>query len=96
MLASELLRCEVRSESGEKLGSVFDVRVARNPRSSTKTDDQRWRIIGLNVGIRGALERFGLSRSNRSARRHEHAVIPWEQVRRLEGSVIVVSDDAGR
>jgi sporulation protein YlmC with PRC-barrel domain len=96
MLLSELLRSEVRTESGKKLGHVFDVRVARSPRSSTDRVDQTWRLKGLLVGSRGARERFGISHGQLAVPLHKRDAIGWEDVVRVEGGTIVVREDAAR
>ena len=94
MLLSEILRCKVRRESGEKLGHVFDVRVARSPQSSSERVDQSWKLVGLLVGGRGAKERYGFSHDHLAGPRHARDAIPWKTVLRMEGDVIVVRDDA--
>jgi sporulation protein YlmC with PRC-barrel domain len=94
MLLSELLRTEVRTESGRKLGHVFDVRVARDPRSSKDRVDQTWRLTGVLVGPRGARERFGISRGRTVVPRHGRDAIAWEDVIRIDGGVLIVSDGA--
>jgi sporulation protein YlmC with PRC-barrel domain len=92
MLVSELLRCSVVTRSGEKLGHVFDLRVARSPRSDRKRADQEWRLVGLVVGPRGARERFGLVRGGLAGPRHERDAIPWDSVVRMRPGEIVVRD----
>jgi sporulation protein YlmC with PRC-barrel domain len=94
MLLSDLLRCEVRSESGEKLGHVFDVRVARRSGSSPARVDQTWRLTGLLVGSRGARERFGLTPGRPGGYRHMRDAIPWGDVIGVDDGVIVVRDAA--
>jgi sporulation protein YlmC with PRC-barrel domain len=94
MRLSELLRKRVVRESGQKVGHVFDVRVARSPRSKNDRDDQEWRIVGLLVGSRGARERFGITHDGTTGPRHIRDAIPWDAVVEIQGDRIVVRDDA--
>jgi hypothetical protein len=93
---SEILRSEVVTESGESLGHVFDVRVARSPRSSTQRADQDWHLTGLVVGRRGFSERFGFARNQLAGPRHTPDAVPWEDVLRFEDERIVVRAGAER
>jgi sporulation protein YlmC with PRC-barrel domain len=94
MRLSDILRKEVVRENGQKVGHVFDVRVARSPRSKNDRDDQEWRITGLLVGPRGARERFGITHEGTAGPRHIRDAIPWEAVVEIEGERIIVGDDA--
>jgi sporulation protein YlmC with PRC-barrel domain len=89
MRLSELLSCEVRDEAGESLGHVFDVRVARDPRSR-KGAGQQWHLTGLLVGRRGLLQRFGFSHSGPAGPRHKRDAIPWNAVLGIKRGVITV------
>jgi sporulation protein YlmC with PRC-barrel domain len=94
MRLSDLLKKRVVRENGEKVGHVFDVRVARSPRSMGDRDDQEWRVTGLLVGTRGARERFGITHDGTTGPRHARAAIPWESVVDIEGDRVIVRDDA--
>ena len=77
---SSLLRRQVVTESGEKLGRCYDL---RGEVTATKL-----RVTGLCVGRGAWLEHLG-------ARTHDrHSVVPWSAVVRIEGKRIVVRDDA--
>ena len=92
MRLSELITSRVVTESGEKLGHVFDVRVARDPRSNKRRDDQDFYVTGLLVGNRGMRQRFGITHSGPAGPRHVAEAVPWEAVRRIESGVVVVRD----
>jgi sporulation protein YlmC with PRC-barrel domain len=85
----DLLGCEVRTESGEELDRVWDVRAEET--------EGGLRLVGLLVGKRGFLERLGLL-SWRQMRTHgertrPHAeVLPWDAVLRLEKGILIVRD----
>lgn len=76
---SSLLRRQVVTESGRKLGRCYDL---RGEVTATKL-----RVTGLCVGRRAWLEHLGI-RSDR-----KHSVIPWDAVVRIEGKQIVVQDN---
>jgi sporulation protein YlmC with PRC-barrel domain len=78
---SSLLRRQVVTEGGRKLGHCYDVR-AELTQSSLK-------VTGLCVGGRGLAEHFGL---RRGARIRSRDPVPWEAVVRIEGDRIVVRD----
>ena len=69
---SSLLRREVVTEDGRKLGKCYDVR-AELTQSSLK-------VTGLCVGRGGWVEHFGL---RRGARTRGHEPIPWEAIVRI-------------
>ena len=50
--ASDLVGCVARTESGEKLGRVHDLRA--------HSSDDGWVLMGLVIGRRGALVPAGL------------------------------------
>ena len=85
----DLLGCEVRTESGEDLDHVWDVRAEQV--------EGGLRLVGLLVGRFGLLSRLGVF-GWRGMREHGERVrpetdgIPWEAVLRIEEGVIVVRD----
>jgi sporulation protein YlmC with PRC-barrel domain len=79
--ASDMLGSEVRTESGERLGRVHDLRALR--------DDHGWQLVGLVVGRGGLRARLGAG-NEESVR--EGNVIPWEAVLALDDGRITVSD----
>jgi sporulation protein YlmC with PRC-barrel domain len=81
---SEFLGLEVRTESGDGLGRVHDLRGELTSRSL--------KITGLVVGRRGLLERLGLGAPESQARVRVHDVVPWSAVRRADRRGIVVRD----
>jgi len=92
MRVSELMRSEVITESGDRLGHVFDVRVARRARSARDRADQQWKVVGLIVGKRGLRERFGFTRGRHGAPKLGRDLIFWDAVVRLDGRSVVVRD----
>jgi sporulation protein YlmC with PRC-barrel domain len=93
---SELLGLQVVTESGEKLGHVYDMRVERDPRSSTESAGQKWRVKGLVVGGRGMLERFGIANAKKQEPILDRDVIPWDTILRVRESKVVVRDGTKR
>jgi sporulation protein YlmC with PRC-barrel domain len=87
MRLSELLKREVVSESGQRLGHVRDVR--------GELVGGHVRVIGLVAGKLGILERYGVgthgSGGPDQAKVHGHPIIPWERVVRV-GSKVIVRD----
>jgi sporulation protein YlmC with PRC-barrel domain len=79
--ASDLLGCEVLTESGEPLGHVRDLRAERA--------DDHWRLSGLVLGRRGISARL-LGAGPDAIITGE--VIGWEAVSRLEVGSIIVRD----
>jgi hypothetical protein len=93
MRASELLHSRIVTESGEDLGHVFDLRVARDPRSSTGSAGQKWELKGLVVGRRGAIERYGLRKvTNRATSTLPRDMVPWSAVVRFKEGEVTVRD----
>lgn len=84
MRLSELLGLEVRTESGENLGPVHDVRGELTSRSL--------KVTGLVVGKLGLLERLGLGAPESRARIRVHDLVPWSAVVRADRRGIVVKD----
>jgi sporulation protein YlmC with PRC-barrel domain len=81
---SSIVRREVVTESGEKLGRCYDVR--------GELSRSRLKVTGLVIGRRGRLEHFGIGAqaSASSNRVRDGDVIPWEAVVRFDGDTIVV------
>jgi sporulation protein YlmC with PRC-barrel domain len=96
MRLGELLASKVVTESGEKVGHVFDVRVRRGSGSSAKGAGGTWRIDGLLVGRRGVLERFGFTRNELAGPRHAHDTLPWSAVVKVQDGLVVVRDGTER
>lgn len=84
MRLSELLRLDVRTESGEKLGRVHDVRAELTASSL--------RVTGLVVGRVGVIERLGIGAPEAAVRIRTHDVVPWSAVVRADRGGIVVKD----
>jgi sporulation protein YlmC with PRC-barrel domain len=83
--ASDLIGSVVRTESGDELGRVHDLRAHR--------DGDDWRLVGLVIGRGGMIARLGQGdgKSLRAGR-----VIPWASIVGLEdGNITVRGDDAG-
>lgn len=85
MRLSELLGRQVVTESGQRLGHVYDVR--------GKLVGGRLRVIGLAAGQLGLLERFGIGTNGsggpEEAKVHGHPIIPWERVVRVGAKVVL-------
>jgi sporulation protein YlmC with PRC-barrel domain len=83
---SELLGLRVRTESGESLGRVHDVRAELTPRTL--------KLTGLVVGGLGVLERLGIGAPTSTARLRGKDVIDWKDVLRADRRGVVVRDRA--
>jgi sporulation protein YlmC with PRC-barrel domain len=83
---SDLLGTRVRTESGETLGYVHDLRGELTTRSL--------KITGLVVGGLGVLERLGLGAPKSAARIRTKDVVAWKAVVSADARGIVVHDDA--
>ena len=83
---SDLLGVEVHTESGEKLGRVFDLRGELASRTL--------RITGVAVGGLALLERLGIGAPESTERIRTKDVIPWSAVIRADRRGVVVRDDA--
>jgi len=81
---SDLLGLHVRTESGENLGRVHDVRAELTPRTV--------KVTGLVVGGVGFLERFGIGAVRHGSRLRSHDVVPWREVVRADRRGVVVRD----
>jgi sporulation protein YlmC with PRC-barrel domain len=82
--ASELIGAVVRTEGGERLGRVHDLRAHSSP-------DGGWELVGVVTGPRGMLARFEGSDEEEAIRAGN--VIPWEAITRLEEGLVVVRDE---
>jgi sporulation protein YlmC with PRC-barrel domain len=81
--ASDLIGCVVRTEGGEKLGRVHDLR-------AHAVSGGGWELVGLVVGASGLRARFGPGEDDPI-----HSVgnvIPWEAVTSLDDGLVVVRD----
>jgi sporulation protein YlmC with PRC-barrel domain len=83
---SELLGARVRTESGQRLGRVRDVRAEQKPRSAV--------ITGLVVGRIGLVERLGLGAPESSGHTLRRDVVQWSAVIRAHRDGVVVRDEA--
>ena len=83
---SDLLGVEVRTESGRKVGRVFDLRGELTSRTL--------RITGVAVGGLALLERLGIGAPESTERIRTQDVIPWSAVIRADRRGVVVRDDA--
>jgi sporulation protein YlmC with PRC-barrel domain len=79
--ASDLIGCAVRTESGERLGRVHDIRA--------RAVDGGWQLDGLMVGRGGMIARMTGSSSEPLVRGD---VVPWSRVTRLDEGLISVRD----
>ena len=82
--ASDLIGAVVRTESGERLGRVHDLRGHASP-------DGGWVLMGLVTGRRGLLARFEGAETDEAVRAGN--VVPWEAITRLEDGLVVVRDE---
>jgi sporulation protein YlmC with PRC-barrel domain len=79
---SELLGLQVHTESGERLGRVYDVRAELTPHTL--------KVTGLVVGQHGLLERLGLGAFRRRERLRSDDVVAWRDVVRVDRRGVVV------
>jgi sporulation protein YlmC with PRC-barrel domain len=86
MRLSDLLGAPVRTEAGDTLGHVHDLR------GEVTADSLR--ITGIVVGPLGVLERFGIGAPQSAARIRPKDVLDWSVVIRADRRGIVVRDDA--
>ncbi len=77
---SSLQGRHVVTQSGRSLGRCHDLR--------GELKGSQLRVVGLRVGERGWLAHLGLRRNS------EQPIVPWASVIRIEGTRIVVRDDA--
>jgi sporulation protein YlmC with PRC-barrel domain len=92
MKLTDLLGARLVTESGERLGHVFDVRVKRDPRSSPERADQKWKLDALLYGERGLITRFGLFGARERVSRGKHEELPWREVVAIAAGEITVRD----
>jgi sporulation protein YlmC with PRC-barrel domain len=82
MRLSDLLGIPVRTDDGESLGRVHDVRAELGARSL--------RVTGLVVGQLGVLERLGMGAPRTPLRVRTRDVVPWSDVVRADRRGVVV------
>jgi len=92
MTLTDLLGATLVTESGERLGHVFDVRVKRDPRSSPERADQKWKLDALLYGEQGLIARFGLFAARERVSRGRHEELPWSEVVAIAAGQITVRD----
>jgi sporulation protein YlmC with PRC-barrel domain len=83
---SELHGVRVRTESGQDLGRVHDLRAELTPKTV--------KVTGLVVGKAGLLERLGIGAPTAVARIRTQDVIAWRDVVRADRRGVVVRDGA--
>ena len=83
--ASDLIGAVARTESGERLGRVHDLR-------AHSSGDGGWLLMGLVTGPNGLLARFQGGDEEEAVRAGGN-VIPWEAVVRLEEGIVIVRDE---
>jgi sporulation protein YlmC with PRC-barrel domain len=81
---SEILGLEVKTESGQEVGRVYDVRADLTERSL--------KVTGLVVGRRGLLERLGIDAPKASERVRTPDALAWSDVVRLDRRGVIVRD----
>ena len=79
--ASDLIGCELRTASGERLGRVHDLRAEQT--------DGSWHLMGLVVGRRGLSARLIGTGPDPTV---SGSLILWEAVSRLEAGTVIVRD----
>jgi sporulation protein YlmC with PRC-barrel domain len=84
IVASDLIGCVVRTESGVKLGRVHELRMVGRPGDTG-------RLIGLVVGRGALLARLGITGAGRRESLGSGRVIPWQAITRLGDGSITVS-----
>ena len=82
---SDLLGSQVRTESGQNLGRVHDVRAELTPRTLT--------VTGLVVGRIGLLERLGIGAPESRGKSLRRDVVPWRSVVRADKRGVIVRDE---
>jgi sporulation protein YlmC with PRC-barrel domain len=83
--ASDLTGCVVRTESGEKVGRVHDLRLQEG-RGET------WHLHGIVVGRSGMFKRLGIRGARDSAPLIGGGLVAWEAITRIEEGVITIRD----
>lgn len=84
MRLTELIGLSVHTESGERLGRVYDLRAELRPRSVP--------VVGLVVGGLGLLERLGIGAPRSATRIRTQDLVLWSAVVRADRRGIVVRD----
>jgi sporulation protein YlmC with PRC-barrel domain len=84
MLLSDLLEAEVKTEDGESLGRVHDIRVERMQRRSP--EGYRLKVVGLVIGGRGVRERLGLDASRTPEPIVDRELIEWDRIIEVDGA----------
>jgi len=84
MRLTELLGAHVRTESGEPLGTVHEVRAELGERRAT--------LLGIVLGVEGVRERLGLVSRRRRTRSRGRTFVPWTEILRVRGGEVVVRD----
>lgn len=84
MRLTELLGAHVRTESGERLGTVHEVRAELGERHAT--------LIGIVLGVAGVRERLGLVGRRRRTRSRGRTFVPWSEILRVRRGEVVVRD----
>jgi sporulation protein YlmC with PRC-barrel domain len=82
--ASDLIGCELRTQSGRRLGRVHDLR--------THATDDGWQLTGLVIGRRGIATRL-IGSTDSVDPLIQGDVIPWHAVTALEAGLITVCDE---
>jgi sporulation protein YlmC with PRC-barrel domain len=83
--ASDLIGCELRTQSGRRLGRVHDLRA--------HAADNGWQLVGLVIGRRGVAARLVGGTGSNGDPLVQGDVIPWHAVTTLEAGLIVVHDE---
>ena len=86
MRVSDLIGVSVRTESGERLGRVHDLRA--------ELTGKTLEVTGVCVGQLGLLERLGIGAPTSAARVRTRDVIAWTDVVRADRRGVVVREGA--
>jgi sporulation protein YlmC with PRC-barrel domain len=87
--ASDVLGAVIVAESGEELGRVRDIKLARVDSSTEGTGV--WRVDALTLGQSGLLERFGAVTTRGGEPAHAPESIAWSRVLRIDDGRVVVT-----
>ena len=80
---TDYILVEVETESGKKLGRVFDIRSEGEPEHGLTVKDRPFDFV--LYGRRGLLETLGIKQT-------ETDLLPWSAVRRIENGKMIVED----
>ncbi len=80
--ASDLIGCELRTQSGKRLGRVHDLRA--------RSISDGWELEGLVIGRAGLATR--LIGDNGQAPLVKGDVIPWQSVTAIEDGIVTIRD----